>query len=174
MIKKLGYWVHRQILFTSSAALQQQRFARTKRNFIVSAKSKQKKRFRPTKRTETLGISEDFVVLLSYYKVNCQFLPHHPYDHSFLCFLWDQDHLQARFPQGDLGVQLTPCPHDHPYDPFSQHILCPQASLLSPVFLGYLMVLGSQRHPGLKKQYNNFHQVLQVRSELGNRQYCCR
>ena len=65
MNKKLGYWVLRQILFTSSAALQQQRLARTKRNVTVSAKSKQKRRSRPTKRTETLGISEDFEELLS-------------------------------------------------------------------------------------------------------------
>ena len=65
MNKKLGYWVLLLILFTSSAALQQQRLAKTKRNVIISAKSKQKWRYRPTRRTATLGISEDFDVLLS-------------------------------------------------------------------------------------------------------------
>ena len=63
--KKLGNWVLRQILFTSWAALQQQCWVRTKRNVIVSAKSKQKRHSRPTKCTKTLGISEDFDVLLS-------------------------------------------------------------------------------------------------------------
>ena len=64
MSKKLGYWVLRPILFTSSAALQQQRLARTERNFVMSVKTKHKRRSRPTRRTKTLGVSEDFYVLL--------------------------------------------------------------------------------------------------------------
>ncbi len=63
-IRFLGYAV--DIICTSSAALQQQRLARTKRNVIVSVKSKQKRRSRPTRCTKTLGISEDFEVLLSW------------------------------------------------------------------------------------------------------------
>ncbi len=54
-----------QTLFTSTAALQQQRLASTKRDAIVSRKSKQKRPFRPTRRPKTLGISEDFDVFLS-------------------------------------------------------------------------------------------------------------
>ena len=39
--------------------------AKTKSNVIVSAKSKQKRRSWPTRRVKTLGINEDFEVLLS-------------------------------------------------------------------------------------------------------------
>ena len=55
----------RQILFTYTAALQQERLTRTKRNVIVSAISQQQKALRPTRRTKTLGMSEDFDILLS-------------------------------------------------------------------------------------------------------------
>ncbi len=65
MNKNLGYWVLRQILFTSSAALHQQHLARIKRNVIVSAKSKQIRHFRPTICATTLGISEYFDAMLS-------------------------------------------------------------------------------------------------------------
>ena len=64
MNKKLCYWVLRQILFTSSAALQQQHLARTKLNVIMSKKSKQEMRSRPTRRMKTLDIYEDFEVVL--------------------------------------------------------------------------------------------------------------
>ena len=46
--------------------MQQQRLTRTKQNAIMSAKSEQKKTFRPTRSTKTLGINEDFEVLLSW------------------------------------------------------------------------------------------------------------
>ena len=61
MNKKLGYRVLRQILFTSSAALQQQHLARTNCVMLSWVQNQNKKRrSRPTRHKKTLGLSEVF------------------------------------------------------------------------------------------------------------------